>query len=231
MGTVLVTVAGPGSRLEVALPDDAPVGEIVPMLVRRSVPDPQPWSRWALGPPGGQPFAPGQTLRALRVGAGAELELRDMVAREPEAEQPPAPPEAGPAGAVDRDLLRQRVTDLAERLVGDVAGIRAGRNPLLEYAAPEARRRLRALAPGAFDRAAGAGFSGLSLAVTWHRDARSPIEALARFTEVDGGGGATSPRPGAAAAARRISIQMTLDPECRHLLEVTVSADPPVSRP
>jgi len=227
MGTVLVTVTGPGSRIDVALPDDAPVAVIVPALVERSVAEPQPWSRWALGPLGGEPFPPGQTLRAL----GVELQLRDMVAGDADpAGQGLGMPGAGPGNAPDREALRQRVTDLAERLVGDVAGIRAGRNPLLEYAAPEARRRLRALAPGPLDRAAQGGFSGLSLAITWHRDPRAPIEALARFTEVGASvAGALAPRPGAAAAARRISLQMTLDPQCRHLLEVTVSADPPLS--
>ena len=67
MGTVLVTVAGPGGQVDLALPDDAPVGAIVPALVRHCEPEPRPWSRWALGLPGGEPFPPRQTLGALGV--------------------------------------------------------------------------------------------------------------------------------------------------------------------
>jgi hypothetical protein len=234
VGAVRVTVAGPCSRVDVALADDVPVGEIIPDLVRRSVAEPRPSSRWALGPPGGEPFRPGLTLRALGVVAGTDLQLRDMVAPETEV-RGAGTGEAAAQGDAERDALRLRVTALAERLIGDVAGIRAGRNPLLGYAAPEARRRLRALVPGPFDRAAESGFSGLSLAVTWHRDPLAPIEALARFVEIAPDGAPrdarrqSAPRPGAAAAARRISLRMTLDPACHRLLEVAVSAEPPFS--
>lgn len=233
MGTLRVTVAGPGSLVEVALPDDIAVAAIIPLLVRGSVPGAMPWSRWALGLAGGEPFASGRSLEALGVAAGAELELRDMVAPDaPSAAHEVGTVSALPEARAGREELRQRVTELAERLAGDVAGLRAGRNPLLEYATPDARRRLRDLVPGPLDRETKGAFTGLSLAVTWHRDPLARIEALARFTEVapgDAAGESRRPagsRPGA--AARRISVQMTLDPSCRRLVDVVVSADPPL---
>jgi hypothetical protein len=242
MGAVLVTVIGPGSRIDLALPDDAPIDDLIPTLVRRCEPDPQPWSRWALGPLGGEPFPPRRTLTALNVVDGAELELRDMIA--PDTTAPHARPatqgrEAGTTvsgGDTEPDARRQRITTLAERLVDDIIRIQAGKNPLLEYAAPEARRRLRALAPGTFDRAGDGEFSNLSLAVSWHRDPRAPVEALASFIEIAGcsaggdltGPGHSWPEPTPAALpARRVGVRMTVDSHCRYLLDINVAAEPP----
>jgi len=188
VGAVLVTVAGPTSRMDLSLPTDAPLGELVPALVERCEPGPKPWSRWALGPAGGAPFAPQRTLAELGVVDGTELQLRDMVAGDGARGEPP---DTGPVGAAaEADQRRRKISDLTERLIDDIGRLRAGKNPLLEYAAPEARRCLRALAPGPFDRAAERGASDLSLAVSWHRDPRAPVEALAGFTEVaaDAGG-------------------------------------------
>jgi hypothetical protein len=232
MGAVLVTVAGPNSRIDLSLPTDAPVGELVPALVRRCEPDPKPWSRWALGPWGGAPFAPQRTLAELGVVDGAELQLSDMVAS---GETTGEAPDADQAGvAAEAELRRQSISNLTERLIDDIARIRAGKNPLLEYAAPEARRRLRALAPGPFDRTAEGGSSDLSLAVSWHRDPRAPVEALASFIEIatDAGGPG---RPGgsrrgptsSAAPVRRVSVRMTVDAHCRYLLDVSVAAGAP----
>ena len=225
MGTVLVTVAGPGGQADLAVPDDAPVAAIVPALVRHCEPESRAWSRWALGLPGGEPFPPRQTLGALGVVDGAELELRDMTGAEAGA---------GPSGQeAHQDLRRRRIVNLAERLVEDMARIRAGRNPLLEYATPEARRQLRALAPGRLDPATARDPSELTLAVSWHGDPRAPVEADATFTETGG----TGPEPGAAGwpgrsstapPARRVAIRMTVDAQCRHVLDVSVAAPSPV---
>jgi len=229
MGTVLVTVAGPTSRMDLSLPTDAAVGELVPALVERCEPEPKPWSRWALGPAEGAPFAPRQTLAELGVVEGAELQLRDMVAG---GDARGEPLDTGPAGAAAAaDQRRRKISDLTERLIDDIGRLRAGKNPLLEYAAPEARRCLRALVPGPFDRAANGGASDLSLAVSWHRDPRAPVEALAGFTEIAanaGGPGGSRREPlSNATPGRRVSVRMTVDAHCRHLLDVSVAADPP----
>jgi hypothetical protein len=232
MGAVLVTVAGPNSRMDLSLPADALVTEIVPALVDRCEPEPKPWSRWALGPSGGAPFAPRRTLAELGVVDGSELQLSDMVAS---GDATGETPDTGPAAAgAEEEQRRRSISDLTERLIDDIARIRAGKNPLLEYAAPEARRRLRALAPGPFDRAAEGGASDLSLAVSWHRDPRAPVEALASFTEIaadaGGPGGPGGSRRGPTSNAmpvRRVSVRMTVDPHCRYLLDVSVATDAP----
>jgi hypothetical protein len=237
MGSVLVTVAASSARVDLALPDDAPAGEIIPAVVRRCEPGARPWSRWALGPLGGEPFPPRCSLAGLGVLDGAELQLRDMTAPGVSgAGQGPDPEIGASAGEAEPDARRRRITDLAERLVDDISRIRACRNPLLEYAAPEARRQLRALAPGRLDRVADGALSDLSLSVSWPRDPRAPIEALASFTEIAGGGpggGLTGPVaawPGpapAGTAARRIGVRMTVDPHCRRVLDVSIATAPP----
>jgi len=225
MGTVLITVAGAGGQVDLAVPDDAEVAAIVPALVRHCEPEPRPWSRWALGLPGGDPFPPRLTLGALGVVDGAELELRDMTG---------AQPGGGLSGQeLDHDLRPRRIVHLAERLVEDIARIRAGRNPLLEYAAPEARRQLRALAPGRLDQAAEGDPSELSLAVRWHGDPRAPVEAVATFTEPGGGAGperGVDGWPGRSSTAppvRRVAIRMTVGAQCRQVLDVGAPAPSP----
>ncbi len=224
MGTVLVTVTGPGGEADLAVPDDTEVAAIVPELVRHCEPEPRAWSRWALGPLGGDPFPPASTLGALGVVDGAELELRDMAGA----------PAAGELSGQDAepDPRRRRIIDLAERLVEDVARIRAGRNPLLEYVAPEARRELRALAPGRLDRPAAGDPSELSLAVSWHADPRAPVEAVATFTEpvgpvLDRGAAAWTPASSPSRALRRIAIRMTVDAQCHRVLAVGLAAPSP----
>ncbi|MGD1053547.1 MAG: EsaB/YukD family protein [Candidatus Dormibacteria bacterium] len=225
MGAVLVTVAGPSSRIDVSLPADAPVGEVLPALVGRCEADPQPWSRWALGRPGCPPFSPWRTLAELGVVDGAELQLCDMVAPGDVMDEGS---DAGRAsGTAEAEARRRSVSHLTERLVSDIARIRAGRNPLLEYAAPEARSRLRALAPGPFDRAAEAGCSDLCLAVSWHRDPGAPVEALASFTEIGGPGGSARTPTSGATPPRRMRVRMTVDPHCESLLDVSVEVGSP----
>lgn len=60
MGTVLVTVAGPGGEVDLAVPGDVEVAALIPAVVRHCEPEPHPWSRWALGLPGGEPSHPGR---------------------------------------------------------------------------------------------------------------------------------------------------------------------------
>lgn len=237
MSGVLVTVTGSGARIDVSLPTTVRVGEIVPVLVGRCEPEAAPWSRWALGPPGGPAFSPRSTLAELGVVDGAELQLRDMAVS---GDGRVAVAAAGTAGiATEPEQRRRSISDLTERLIQDIARVRAGRNPLLEYAAPEARRQLRALAPGPLDRAPESGYADVSLAVTWPRDPEAPVEVLATCSEVAAGGGAR-PDPGssrgpvpAAATLRRMMVRMKVDPRCEHLLEVSVATAiaPPGARP
>ena len=215
---MLVSVAAPAGRCDLVVADDVPLADLIPSLVRRCEPAAHPWSRWALSPLGGEPFGADRTLAALGVLDGAELELRDMVA-------PLATRTEEVGGGVEPDPRRRRITDLAERLVDDVARIRAGNNPLLEYAGPEARMRLRALAPGPFDPAARSRTSDLSLQVGWPRDARAPVHAVAVFTETAGPGGAEPAWSWAApvvARAHRVTVRLAADPECRYLLDASV---------
>ncbi len=227
MGAVLVTVAGPALRIDVSLPTDVRVGEIVPALVGRCEPQPLPWSRWALGPSGGPPFSPWRTLAELGVVDGTELQLRDMVVSGGGRGAMPAAEAAATPAELER---RQRISDLTERLIQDIAGLRAGRNPLLEYAAPEARRHLRALIPGPLERAPEGSYADLSLAVSWPRDPGAPVEALATCRGVvadadalpDPGSSRRGPVPAKTTAAE-MRVRMTVEPHCRHLLEVSVA--------
>jgi len=228
VGAVLVTVAGPGSRIDVSLPTGVPVGDIVPALVGRYQPQPPPWSRWALGPPEAPLFSSRRTLAELRVVEGAELQLRDMVSSGGGRDAAPgATPREIVAGGDER---RRRICDLTERLIDDLARIHAGQNPLLEYAAPDARRHLRALTPGPLDRAPQSVYADLSLAVSWPRNPRTAVEALATCDEMPAGDGAPplgGSRPASTPAAtppRGLCVRMTVDPDCRHLLEVSVTA-------
>ncbi len=232
MGAVLVTVAGPTSRRDLSLPTDAPIGEIVSALVERGEPASRPWCRWALGPAGGAPFAPQQTLAELGVVDGSLLLLWDVVAPEDAGGEPSDG--ASTTAATTADQRRRRISELTERLIDDIARIRAGKNPLLEYATPAARQRLRALAPGPLDRAPEGGASDLRLAVSWHRDPRAPVEAVASYAEIGAvaaaprgpGGSRRGPGPGSAPAPR-VEVRMSVDAHCGHLLDVSVAAEPP----
>jgi MinD-like ATPase involved in chromosome partitioning or flagellar assembly len=91
--TVLVTVQGPGQRVELQLPVDRPVMELVPLLVEVCGGGHQSESaRWELGPMGGLAFDPGKSLAEVGVVDGALLHLRDTMAPDPESGLPPGPP-------------------------------------------------------------------------------------------------------------------------------------------
>ena len=60
MGTVLVTVAGPGGQVDLAVPDDAPVAAIVPALVRHCEPEPRPGAAGRSGSPAASRSHPGR---------------------------------------------------------------------------------------------------------------------------------------------------------------------------
>ncbi len=70
-----VTVVAPQSRMDVALPRDCTVAELVPQLVRLARGRPQPGG-WALARLGETPFAPGLTVAAAALRDGEVLHLR-----------------------------------------------------------------------------------------------------------------------------------------------------------
>jgi type VII secretion integral membrane protein EccD len=74
-----VTVVAPRARLDVALPLECTVGELIPQLVRLAGAQPQPVGDspgWGLARIGEHPLAPGLTLSAAAVADGEVLHLR-----------------------------------------------------------------------------------------------------------------------------------------------------------
>jgi hypothetical protein len=125
MASVLVTVAGPQRSTDLALPAEAPVGELIPELVSLCV-DPalrRASARWALAPVGGDPFPPGRAVGDLGVLDRTVLQLRDMTSAVPSA---PAAP--GSAETIDPARLerRQGITGLVEDLVHEAARLAGG---------------------------------------------------------------------------------------------------------
>ncbi|MFR9804253.1 type VII secretion integral membrane protein EccD [Pseudonocardia sp. RS010] len=113
-----VTVLAPDRRLDVALPADLAVAELVPML-RELLGEPVPAGRapapWRLDGPAGAPLPPGATLAQLGVHDGELLRIGPALA-------PPAPP---------------RWDDLPEALAAAVeAGARGGDDPAGDGALP-----------------------------------------------------------------------------------------------
>lgn len=93
MSSVLVTVQGPEQRVELQLPADRPVAELLPLLVEVCARRHQSEHvHWELGPLGGLAFDGGKTLAEVGVVDGALLHLRDSGASGVEPED--VPPEA-----------------------------------------------------------------------------------------------------------------------------------------
>ncbi|HZV51226.1 MAG TPA: EsaB/YukD family protein [Candidatus Dormibacteraeota bacterium] len=93
-----MTVQGPDQRVELQLPVDRPVMELVPLLVEVCGGGHQSESsRWELGPMGGLAFDPSKSLAEVGVVDGALLHLRDTVAGTSEAALPPDPGPAQPS--------------------------------------------------------------------------------------------------------------------------------------
>jgi len=237
MGTVLVTVDGPGSRVDLALPDDSAVGTLIPAVVASFTADPPPWGRWALGPLGGEPFPPGRSLADLGVMDGSELGLRDMASEVAGSGETDPGWSSSPVAGEDpeREARRRRITDLVERTVDDLARILAGSNPTLDYASPEARRRLRSLAPGALDQGSEGKLYDLGLGVRWGRDPAAPVAATAAVRQLPGEPGQPGqPRPGSwpliprpsGRSASLLTLHLLVDAHCRYLLELAVSREP-----
>jgi Mrp family chromosome partitioning ATPase len=77
--SVLVTVQGPEQRVELQLPGDRPIGELLPLLVDLCAGVQQPGeARWELAPLGGLAFDETRTLTDAGVIDGSLLHLRDV---------------------------------------------------------------------------------------------------------------------------------------------------------
>lgn len=89
MNTLLVTVMGPGHSVDLELPGEVAISELLPMLLeicgpqslRASVPDAFVWNMWGLRPAGGQQILqPNLSLAQAGILDGALLELQDLEA-------------------------------------------------------------------------------------------------------------------------------------------------------
>jgi hypothetical protein len=101
---LVVTVAGPSGRRDLAVPAGVPVGDLLgPVAAALPGDDPPPaaagHARWRLAPLGGDPLPPERSLAACGVGDGAILTLTP--------EPSPASPGAAPAAAATAPRLRR----------------------------------------------------------------------------------------------------------------------------
>ena len=108
MPPLLVTVQGPDQRVELALPGDRPVRELLPLLVDVcAASHRESNARWELAPLGGLAFDDSRTLAEVGVMDGSLLHFRDGAATEASfAELPPDDADDAP---VDYDPYADRV--------------------------------------------------------------------------------------------------------------------------
>jgi MinD-like ATPase involved in chromosome partitioning or flagellar assembly len=136
--TMLVTVAGPRGRRDLSLPADAPVAELLPVLVRLVGDDHAPADGWTLTPAGGRPLAADASLAAGGVLHGALLQLDAELPRPAAPVAPPPPPlpsdgrtpgERTAAALPPRHPLPERATLAAHALMANPPGHPAGGTP------------------------------------------------------------------------------------------------------
>ena len=89
MNTILVTVMGPGRAVDLELPGETLISELLPTLLeicgplslRASIPDAFLWNVWGLRPVGSQQILqPDRSLTQAGILDGALLELQDLEA-------------------------------------------------------------------------------------------------------------------------------------------------------
>lgn len=137
MPTVLVTVAGPSGRRDLSLPADAPVAELLPVLVRLVGDELPAAASWTLAPAGGQPLTEDASLAAAGVLHGALLRLAVPPPPRPAVAAPPAPPplpsdgrtpsERTAAALPPRRPLAERAALAAGRVGGPLDRLRRAR--------------------------------------------------------------------------------------------------------
>lgn len=99
MATILVTVAGPEKLIDLELPGETPISDLLPLLVEVCVPRmaTTQWAAadyWGLGYPESRPFSPARTLVECGVYDGEVLAFQDLGSWP----QPPALLVGTPAG-------------------------------------------------------------------------------------------------------------------------------------
>jgi MinD-like ATPase involved in chromosome partitioning or flagellar assembly len=101
---VLVTVQGPEQRVELQLPADRPIVQLLPLLVEVCGGGQRKDAKWELAPLGGLAYDGGRTLHEVGVMDGSLLHLRDAAAI-PSLESQPEPelPYLAPTPAWDPD--------------------------------------------------------------------------------------------------------------------------------
>ncbi|HLY31294.1 MAG TPA: EsaB/YukD family protein [Ktedonobacterales bacterium] len=93
---MLITVMGPRKSVDLELPDETAIGELIPLIVQAmglssGNPKADGASAWGLGPQQGQPFAPKATLTDSGIVDGAILWFRQLTAWRASAQPAPQP--------------------------------------------------------------------------------------------------------------------------------------------
>jgi hypothetical protein len=102
--SIFVTVAGPRRSIDLELTEEAPVGELIPLLVElhgigtgnRNLDGAQVWG---VGPWGGNPIPPAISLEKAQIADGAILVLQDLASWHKRHHQQAARPVPVPANA------------------------------------------------------------------------------------------------------------------------------------
>ena len=102
LSSVLVTVQGPDQRVELQLPTDRPVADLLPLLVEVcAVGHQEPAARWELAPLGGLAYDGSRTLHQVGVIDGSLLYLRDAATPPQSFDEPPVPHQQAEVPASD----------------------------------------------------------------------------------------------------------------------------------
>jgi MinD-like ATPase involved in chromosome partitioning or flagellar assembly len=108
--TMLITVAGPEGRNDLAAPADTPVADLMPAFLE--LVGHQGNGRWELAAAGGRPLARDRTLAEQGIADGSVLELRSFdEAAVDEAPDEPAPPPLADDGATPLERTRRALPE------------------------------------------------------------------------------------------------------------------------
>jgi MinD-like ATPase involved in chromosome partitioning or flagellar assembly len=167
VSTRAVTIAGSEGRVDVVVPAETPIADLLPTFLDLGLeerPDPAgPQPVWAVSPPGGAPLAGGQTLADAGVSDGDVLSLVQLRSAEQSPPRPrerhrrPEPARRGSPRERTQAVLPRRMSG-SERLSEAVKAFfgHGPQEPVLESSAPAeptAQQRLtRPEEPGATER-------------------------------------------------------------------------------
>jgi MinD-like ATPase involved in chromosome partitioning or flagellar assembly/uncharacterized ubiquitin-like protein YukD len=132
--TLVVTVAGPEKKVDLSVPAETPIEQLMPTFLSLGVVNTNGnGTNYALARSGGQPLPDSSTLADCGVVDGEVLQVRPAQAEE---QPPPAPPRVVPAEQVKRDIEQR---ELQRR-----AGFPIGRTDAVLPAKPSFGQRLSA---------------------------------------------------------------------------------------